>query len=163
MIDAILVDDEENALKSLALKINRFYPNFNIINTFQNPTEAVAFINNNKPDILFLDVEMPVLSGFDILAEIENPDFEIIFVTAYNEYAIQAFEVSAIDYLLKPVRIDLLENAILKLEKKLESSTMFERLNALKTNLGSENIEKIAIPVSDGLVFVTLDLKSLNY
>lgn len=159
MIDAILVDDEENALKSLALKINRFYPNFNIINTFQNPTEAVAFINNNKPDILFLDVEMPVLSGFDILAEIENPDFEIIFVTAYNNYAIEAFRHCAIGYVLKPIDNDELNSAINSALKNIEQKNNLSKNNALLELLIEKSAiaNKLIVPTNKGLSFIAFD------
>lgn len=151
---AIIIDDEQRARRVLATSLLEIDANIEVVAEASDVPKGVLEINRHKPDVVFLDIEMPDYNGFELLGFFQEVDFEIIFVTAYNEYAIQAFEVSAIDYLLKPVRIDLLENAILKLEKKLESSTMFERLNALKTNLGSENIEKIAIPVSDGLVFV---------
>ena len=159
MINVILVDDEENALKSLALKINRFYPDLIILNTFQNPTDAVTFINNNKPDILFLDVEMPVLSGFDVLAEIENPDFEVIFVTAYNNYAIEAFQHCAIGYVLKPIDNDELNSAINNAIKNIEQKNNLSKNNALLERLIEKSAiaNKLIIPTSKGLSFISFD------
>jgi two-component system LytT family response regulator len=156
MINVILVDDEENALKSLALKINRFYSNFNIVNTFQNPKEAVAFINNNKPDILFLDVEMPVLSGFDVLAGIENPDFEIIFVTAYNNYAIEAFQHCAIGYVLKPISNDELNKTINNAVKSIDERKNLNKNNALLERLIEKSAiaNKLIVPTNKGLSFI---------
>lgn len=159
MINVILVDDEENALKSLALKINRFYPNFNVLNTFQNPKEAVAFINDNKPDLLFLDVEMPILSGFDVLAEIENPNFEIIFVTAYNNYAIEAFQHCAIGYVLKPIDNDELNSAINNAVKNIEQKNNLSKNNALLELLIKKSAiaNKLIIPTNKGLSFIPFE------
>ena len=91
-INAIIIDDEKNALESLALKVAKYFPEITITHTFQNPQKAVEEINKKQPNLVFIDIEMPVLSGFDVLSKIENPDFEIIFVTAYNEYAIDAIK-----------------------------------------------------------------------
>lgn len=160
MINVILVDDEENALKSLALKIERFYPNLHVVKMFQNPAEALTFINNNhQPDILFLDVEMPVLSGFDVLAEIENPNFEIIFVTAYNDYAIEAFQHCAIGYVLKPIDNHELNTAIHNAEKNIEQKNNLNKNNALLERLIEKSAiaNKLIVPTSKGLSFISFD------
>ena len=159
MINVVLVDDEENALNSLALKINRFYPSFNIVNTFQNSKEAVISINKNKPDILFLDVEMPILSGFDVLAEIENPDFEIIFVTAYNNYAIEAFQYCAIGYVLKPIDNDELNKAINNAIKSIDQKNKLNKNNALLELLIEKSAvaNKLIVPTNKGLSFITFN------
>ena len=95
-INAIIIDDEKNALESLALKIAKYFSQITVTHKFQNPQKAVQEINQNHPDLLFIDIEMPVLSGFDVLSKIDNPNFEIIFVTAYSEYAIEAIKHCAI-------------------------------------------------------------------
>jgi len=87
-ITAILIDDEAKALEGLALKIKRFFPEINLVAMCSNPEEAIVKINTLKPDLLFLDIEMPVYSGFDVLSKVDFPNFETIFVTAYNNYAI---------------------------------------------------------------------------
>ena len=84
-------------------------------------------------------------------------DFEIVFVTAYSEYAIQAFEVSAVDYILKPVQVEQLEGSVERVKDKVAVVSMYDRLEALKTNLAGSQIQKIAVPVSDGLLFVKVD------
>lgn len=119
--------------------------------------DGVLAINRNKPDVVFLDIEMPDYSGFELLDFFRDVDFEIIFTTAYSQYALKAFEVSAVDYLLKPIQISKLEASIEKLKKKLNVVTMQKRLELLKENLKEETIKKIVLPVSDGHLFVNID------
>ncbi|PQJ81789.1 LytR/AlgR family response regulator transcription factor [Polaribacter glomeratus] len=159
MIKAILVDDEENALKILELKIKLFFKDIEIVRTFQNPKEAIPFINNTTIDLLFIDVEMPVYSGFDVLSQLEKPDFEIIFVTAYNKYAIEAFKNCAIGYILKPIDNDELkstiENAIISVNQK----NNFTKNNALLELLIEKNtiVNKLIIPTNKGMSFIHFD------
>ena len=153
-IKAIIIDDEERARRLLNTALSEHCDDIEIIATCANVPEGVLAINKEKPDVVFLDIEMPDYSGFELLGFFREVDFEIIFVTAYNQYAVQAFEVSAVDYILKPIRIDKLESAVSKLQTKLASATMFDRLETLKSNLASDKIAKIAVPVSDGLIFV---------
>jgi two-component system LytT family response regulator len=156
-IKAIIIDDEERARRVLSNMLINFCPNVEIVATCSNVPDGVLMINKHKPDVVFLDIEMPNYSGFELLGFFREVDFEIIFVTAYSKYAIQAFEVSAIDYILKPVQLEQLENAVLKVEEKVGINHMQERLEALKQNLQAEQIKKIAVPVSDGLVFIKVD------
>ncbi len=156
-IKALIIDDEERARRVLTNMINEFCPDIEIVGDCENVPQGVLEINRKKPDVVFLDIEMPDYSGFELLEFFRDVDFEIIFVTAYSKYAIQAFEVSAIDYILKPIQINQLEKAISKLKNKLHLATMFDRLQTLKDNLKSDKIQKIAIPVSDGLIFVKVD------
>jgi two-component system LytT family response regulator len=100
---------------------------------------------------------MPDYPGFELLDFFKDVDFEIIFFTAYNKYAVKAFEVSAVDYLLKPVKIEQLENAVNKLQEKLNFLSMYDRLELLKTNIETDKIKKIAIPVSDGFVLIKIN------
>ena len=147
----------KRARRVLSNMLVNFCPNVEIIGTSNNVPDGVLMINNCKPDVVFLDIEMPNYSGFELLGFFRSIDFEIIFVTAYSKYAIKAFEVSAIDYLLKPLQLEQLESAVNKVDKKLAMLSMQERLDTLKQNLQSPNIQKIAIPVSDGVVFVKVD------
>lgn len=154
---AVIIDDEQRARRVLTSSLAEINANIEIVSEAANVPAGVIEINKHKPDVVFLDIEMPDYSGFELLGFFREIDFEIIFITAYNQYAIQAFEVSAMDYLLKPIRIDLLEKSVIKLEEKLNKSNIGERLNALQANIKSDQIEKIAIPVSDGLVFVKIE------
>lgn len=157
MIKAIIIDDEEAAVRVLTHLIKDYIPDLEIIATARNVPDGVLAINRNKPDVVFLDIEMPDYSGFELLEFFNEVKFEIIFTTAYSQYAVQAFEVSAVDYVLKPIQIAKLEEAIVKLRNRLESSGMNERLLVLKENLRENRVKKIALPVSDGLLFVNID------
>ena len=153
-IKAIIIDDEERARRVLSSMLKEYcFDDIEVISQCSNVPQGVLEINRKKPDVVFLDIEMPDYSGFELLEFFKDVDFEIIFVTAYNQYALRAFEVSAVDYILKPVKIDQLENSVKKLKKKL-LLTMHDRLEVLKTNLQTNKIKKITVPVSDGLILI---------
>lgn len=156
MSSAILVDDEKQALEGLYLKIKKLFPDLDILATIQNPEKAVTYINNSQPDILFLDIEMPMLSGFDVLSKIENPNFEIIFVTAYNDYAIEAFQHCAVGYILKPIDSSELKIAITNALKNVDNKNALQRNNILLKHLitTSSKADKLMIPTSNGFLFV---------
>lgn len=156
-INAVLIDDEKNALESLALKVSKYFPEITIKNTFQNPQKAVIEINKNRPDLVFLDIEMPVLSGFDVLSKIKNPDFEIIFVTAYSEYAIDAIKHCAIGYIVKPIDNDDLINAIKNALQNINQKTALEKNRLLLENLVNNNNSTIIIPTQKGLSFININ------
>lgn len=154
---AIIIDDEERARRVLSSMLKEYCADsIEVVSSCANVPQGVLEINRKNPDVVFLDIEMPDYSGFELLDFFKDVDFEIIFVTAYNKYALRAFEVSAVDYILKPVRIDKLETAVEKLQTKLQLR-MFDRLELLKTNLQSDKIKKIVVPVSDGLILVKVD------
>jgi len=158
-IRAILVDDEEKALKSLQIKVNRFFPDIDIVAINQRPLEAIDLIKSHKPDLVFLDIEMPQLNGFDVLQKIKNPDFEIIFVTAYNDYAIEAIQNCAIGYVVKPIDNDELKTAIANAIKNIKLKNALVKNNILIENL--KNIQssdcKLIIPSQKGLDFVKIN------
>lgn len=157
-VKAILIDDEEKALKSLASKLNLFFPNIELVFLEQNPQNAVEIVNNNPPDILFLDVEMPVLSGFDVLAKLNKPNFEIIFITAYSEYAIEAFQHSAIGYVLKPIDNDDLKLAVNNALKNISAkNSILKNTTLLELLTKNSTAKKISIPTSKGFSFVSLN------
>jgi two-component system LytT family response regulator len=156
-INAIIIDDEERARRTLRLLIETFCPDVKILGTYKNVPEGVLAINKLNPQLVFLDIEMPEYNGFELLGFFRDIDFEIIFVTAYNQYALKAFEVSAVDYLLKPVDSDLLVKAINKVGNRLQNNSMKERLSALQVNTQNEVFKRIALPVSDGLLFIEIE------
>lgn len=156
MIRAILIDDEERARRVLTNLLTQFCPDVDIVAVCSNVPDAVLEINKLQPDVVFTDIEMPGYSGFQLLEFFTEINFELIFTTGYNEYALKAFEVSAVDYLLKPIQIEQLESAVAKLQR-LQQSSMQNRLDALRQNLKTAQIHQIALPTLDGLLFVDVN------
>lgn len=153
MIKAIIVDDEDRARHTLSTLIKDYCSDLQILAECSSVPEAVIAINKLNPEIVFLDIEMPEYNGFELLDFIKEVNFEIIFVTAYSQYAIKAFEVSAVDYILKPIEIENLKNAVAKARLKRQHSNIAQRLDLLKNSFNGEEIKKIAFSMNDGLVF----------
>jgi two-component system LytT family response regulator len=158
MIRCIIVDDELKSRESLKILIEDFCQGVTVLALCQNIAEALKSIEEIKPDLVFLDIQLQRETGFDLLSKYKHVDFEVIFTTAHSEYAIRAFKFSAIDYLLKPIDIEELKSAIVKVEKR-KDNTISERLQQLLTNLRSSTVEnyKLALPTAEGLVFVKTD------
>lgn len=156
MIRAIIIDDEEKARSTLSSFVQSFCEGVEIVASCSNVPDGVIAIHAHKPELVFLDVEMPEYSGFDLLDFFSEIQFEIIFVTAYSEYAIRAFEVSAIDYLLKPIDIDHLVKAVEKVKAQTDQNSLQERFELLKQIHRSEEVRKIALPMAEGLQFVEI-------
>lgn len=159
IITAIIIDDEPKAIAILENKLKRHCPDVHIIATTQSPVEAVELINKLKPQLIFLDISMPEMTGFQMLQQIPNPDFEIIFATAFDQHAIQAIKHSAIGYLVKPI-----DNEELVIAVKTATKNIIEKTALLKNRFLLENLEvqkfqnkKIAIPATAGLEFVKIE------
>jgi two-component system LytT family response regulator len=163
MIRAIIIDDEKNAVKGLEIAIKEYCPEVEVIGTAFSPIEGMKEIQNKNPNLVFVDIEMPQMSGLEMIEQFNTRNFEVIFVTAYNQFAIKAFKVNAIDYLMKPLNILELINAIKKvadrLEKQIISPLQVEKLKialsgklTLPTINGSEyiNIKEITHIEADG-------------
>ncbi|CAN5366767.1 LytTR family DNA-binding domain-containing protein [soil metagenome] len=144
-IRAILVDDEESARDVLENLLLRFCPQVELIAKCENVTLAVDIIKKEKPDLVFLDIEMPNYAGYEIVDFFEEINFEIIFVTAYDQYAIRAFEIAAIDYLLKPVDIERLKNAIVRVESFRNVELQTQRLSILSAALENKELKNIVV------------------
>jgi len=160
MINAILIDDEQDAIDSLIWEINQFSKDINIIASFTNPIKAVAAINHLKPDCVFLDIEMPQMDGFQLLSQLKYRDFDLIITTAYDNYAIQAFKESATDYLLKPIDSDDLVKVTQKILKNKEKNNLGHDLKSSLDDLLSshfKSISKVALPLTKKTVFVKID------
>jgi two-component system, LytTR family, response regulator len=158
MLNCIIVDDEHKSRESLRALIEQFCDGVNVAETCQNSAEAISAIQLHRPDVVFMDIQLQKETGFDIIEKLDRIDFEIIFTTAYSEYAIKAFKFSAIDYLLKPIDIADLRNAVEKVQKKVIgniSARMEQLTQSLKKN--SPKNMKLALPASDGLVFVKVE------
>lgn len=140
-----IVDDENLAIKELETLLGQF-PDLQVIGSNERASHAIKEINEKKPDLIFLDINMPGLNGFELLEQLDEAP-EVIFVTAYDEFAIKAFEVNALDYILKPVNPDRLKDAVLKLEKKSQQT--------LKDQTDKLNLDrKIFIKDGDRCYFV---------
>lgn len=157
MLKAIIVDDEAKARRILEKFLIEYCPQIQILAMAEDVPHAVKAIQEYHPDVVFLDIEMPGYSGFQLLEFFEEIDFEIIFTTAYSDFALRAFQVSAIAYLLKPIQIDQLTNAVQKLEKIQGNSFIKQRMEILQKNLEEYQIKKIVIPLSEGSLFVELN------
>jgi two-component system, LytTR family, response regulator len=159
MIRAILVDDEPKNLNILRNLLKEYCPQVEIVNEASSAEEAITAIQSEKPDLVFLDIEMPYGNAFDILDKLRPVDFEIIFVTAFDEYTLKAFRYSALDYLLKPVNIEELKAAVDKAVSKINLNSLNLKLNNLLSNLEtkSKQPEKIAISSQDGFIFVSIN------
>lgn len=155
---AILVDDERKSLAILENKIARYCPQIEIIHKSQVPSEAIEMIKKLQPDIVFMDIAMPEMSGFDVLQNIPNPKFELIFVTAFNDFAIEAIEHCAIGYLIKPINNLKLEEAVNNATKNIIQKNAIVKNKQLLENLNYVELhkKKIVIPVQDGLEVVEL-------
>ncbi|HRP18865.1 MAG TPA: LytTR family DNA-binding domain-containing protein [Ginsengibacter sp.] len=155
MLRAILVDDEESNLRSLDVKLKNHCPEVEVVALCASAQEGLEQIEALHPDVVFMDIEMPIMNAFTLLRKLSWRNFELVFVTAYDHYAVQAIKFSALDYLVKPVEVKDLKLAVSKvLEKKMDSSN--KRLELLLENvLGQrKEIKKIAVSSSTGLQFI---------
>ena len=159
MLTAIIIDDETNSRNALRQKITKHCNNVMIIADCENGEEGIEKIETQKPDIIFLDIEMPRMNGFTMLQQIKNKNFEVIFITAYDHYAIKAIKFSALDYLLKPVELEDLKAAVEKVTQKRKQVDGNKRVELLVQNFLEEKTahQRIAISSMEGLQFVTTD------
>jgi len=154
-----ILDDELHCVESLLFHIHQLFPDFKVVYKSTKPLEAISTMRELDIDLLFLDVEMPEMNGFEFLEQFNKLPFNVIFTTAYSQYAIQAFKAQAINYLLKPIDEDELAEAINQwLERSFSPEDHTKEIGNLLDHLKKENIleNKIAIPVSDGLEFVEI-------
>jgi two-component system LytT family response regulator len=154
---AIIVDDELNAHENLRYLLLQYCPNVTIVGEAFHVDEAIILIEKTTPDLVFLDIEMPNKSGFELFNSFETVSFHTIFVTAYDKHAIRAFSVSAIDYLLKPIAIDLLKNAIEKVTLKQEEQNFIERIKVFQENNSQVAIQKLSIPYKSDYIIINIE------
>jgi len=152
---AIIVDDEAKSRNTLIASLKNYTPQIEVIADAASVVEALKKIKELQPDILFLDVQLPDGSGFDILELLPNLSFKIIFISAFDKYAIEAFKFSAIDYLLKPIEPELLIKAVEKLSKESKLESLEGKINVLLSN--RTKVEKIALPSAHGLELVKVE------
>ncbi|HYG18173.1 MAG TPA: LytTR family DNA-binding domain-containing protein [Ohtaekwangia sp.] len=155
MIKTILIDDEVSGLETLRMAVEKYCPDISIEGSYQSPVEGLQAIRHDKPDLVFLDVQMPQLSGFDVLQQASSSPFEVIFVSAHDQYAIKAIRFSALDYLLKPIDVDELIQSVKRVKESLNKKNSLYRYQSVLNNiqLGSGRIERLAVPAADGIDF----------
>lgn len=160
MINAILIDDEKNALEVLEMQLARYCSDVNVVASCEGGIKGIAAIKKHNPDLVFLDIEMPHKNGFDVLSETKEINYNVIFTTAYDQFAIKAFKFSAIDYLLKPVDITELQAAVEKVKGREKIGNLDEKLKILLGELQPAKqklTHKIALPVGDSMQFMEPD------
>lgn len=156
-IRAILVDDEESARDVLANLLQRFCPVVDLMDKCEDLPKAAESIKKHKPDLVFLDIEMPNYAGYEITKFFEVIDFDIVFVTAYDQYAVRAFEMAAIDYLLKPIDIPRLQTAISRVKLSNASNIQNQRMELLTEVMDNKKIENILVSDRGNQHLVKLD------
>ncbi|MBP6590242.1 MAG: response regulator transcription factor [Chitinophagaceae bacterium] len=158
MIQALIIDDEKNAIEVLELQLSRYCKQVQVLATAQGGVQGIELIRKYQPDLVFLDIEMPHKNGFDVLNETKDCRYKVIFTTAYDQFAIRAFKFSAVDYLLKPIDIRELQEAVEKAAIKEEQGSLDEKLQVLISQLQAPvRQERIALPVGDGMQFFHTD------
>ncbi|MBC6112665.1 LytR/AlgR family response regulator transcription factor [Pedobacter fastidiosus] len=162
MLKAIIIDDEPDCVKLLALQLKMYCKQVDVIGEYTHSEDGLLGIKELQPDLVFLDIEMPMMNGFQLLEKLGDINFSLVFVTAYDQFAVKAFRFSALDYLLKPIAGNDLTTAVKKAEARKWPEK--QQLEILKQQLkGDEKIwpEKIALPFQNGVTFV--ELKQLIY
>lgn len=156
MIKAVIIDDEHHSIETLTWKIENFIDNVSIQAAFSDPEEGLDYLKNHAVDLLFLDIEMPGLGGFELLQRLGPVDFNVIFTTAYDEYGIKAIKYSALDYLLKPVQEEELKTAISKHLEKHNRYLVPAQLETLLQNMSGEKKEerRIALATKESIELV---------
>lgn len=159
MIKAILIDDERDGLEDLRESIGKYCKDVTVSGVYTDPTEALSAIVRSTPDLVFLDVQMPGMSGFELLERLSPVSFEVIFVSAFDRYAIKAIRFSALDYLLKPIDVDELIRAVARVKERKPANTFSIQSALHNASSRSGNIEQVAVPSAEGIdLFPTKDI-----
>lgn len=152
MIRTIIIDDEPDSVQLLQLQLTQCCPQVKIVASFNSSVKALEEIELLSFDLIFLDIEMPVYNGFEILKKLKDRNFNVIFVTAYNQFAVNAIRINALDYLIKPFEKEDLIKAVAKAEKLIKPTA--QQLSALQNQLKGEPVQKIAVPDQNGITFI---------
>lgn len=158
MIKTVIIEDEQKSREMLAGIIQKNCPQLNIVGLAKNVNEGVEIIKKENPELVFLDISMPDGSGFDLLEKVQGHKFELIFATASDQHAIRAIKYSACDYLLKPIDIEELKNAVEKVAQKKNASPNMENLNFLIQQLkkNDDSFQKITLPTGNAYEIVNI-------
>ena len=159
MIEALIIDDEEDAQEALRLTVEQYCPEVDLVAVCSSANEGIRAVRKLQPELVFLDIQMPTMSGFELLQQLSPTNFEVIFATAHDQYAIKAIRFSALDYLLKPVDVDDLIHAISKVKKRLQNKNSAHQYQSVLNNIQyrARKIERVAIPTLEGIEFFRTD------
>src|SRR6202000_2172671 len=158
MINAFIVDDEPYCTEALAILLGRYCPQIHVEGIYHSGAQALGAIRELQPQLLFLDIEMPRMNRFELLEQVKDLEFELIFTTSYDQYAIKAIRHSALDYLLKPIDREELQASVEKVRQRLQAP-LPQQIDLLFQKLQSPTqlLNKMAIPTMEGLQMVTVD------
>ena len=158
MLSCIIIDDEANARISLQKMIENFVQNVKVLGTAESVAAGAELIEAETPDVVFLDIEMPTGPGFELFGRYPNPDFEVVFTTAFDKYAVRAFKFAAFDYLLKPLSIEEVEASIRRIEAKRMANNKTVQLDVLFQHLKHINNQqnKILLPTANGYTVINM-------
>lgn len=163
MLRILLIDDEPESLQVIASVVKMVAPDLEVVGAYTDPFEGLEALKKSPPDVLLLDIEMPGLTGLELLKRLETVSFEVIFITAYHQYALDAIKLSAIDYILKPVDPDELSNALEKAKERTKNRHLNDRLEVLekllvdKENNSKSQEKRIALSTMEGIHFVRMN------
>lgn len=158
---AVLVEDEKHSREALRNLIDEFCKDVSVVGTAESVEDAVQIIRSTSPDIVFLDIELQTGTGFDVLTNLSDMSFDVIFTTAYEHYAIRAIKFSSLDYLLKPIDIEELQQAINKARARQNAAYQKQQLETLLVNITGKHMKRICLATADRLEFVSISDISL--
>jgi two-component system LytT family response regulator len=157
MLKAIVIDDEEKSLKTLVMILKEYCPGLDVVSEAKSALEGIREINLHKPDLVFLDIEMPNGSGFEMLESLPERNFDVIFVTAYNHYALKAIKCNASDYIIKPVDVQELVECVDKIIKRRDSNLKESPdVEKLLKSIRGKRPARLAVPTADGTEFISI-------
>jgi two-component system LytT family response regulator len=151
MLRAIIVDDEQRGINSIRLLVEKFVSDVKIVASTTDPQAAIGLIEDYKPEIVFLDINMPHLNGFEVLNRLSFHDFHLIFTTAHEEYALQALKKSALDYLLKPIDVDDLLAAVDKAKSRSDQKHKLPDFEKILSEMQSDSTNRISVSTKEGV------------
>jgi two-component system LytT family response regulator len=158
-IATILIDDEIACTETLAIELELYCPQIEVLASYNSADEALAGVVSLKPELVFLDIEMPWMNGFELLQQLNQVNFDVIFITAYDQFAVKAFKFSAVDYLLKPIKKEDLITAVAKVEQRRAKRLSSAHIEAMLNNINflNRDFPSLAVPTSEGIEFIPVD------
>ncbi|TVQ88652.1 MAG: DNA-binding response regulator [Bacteroidetes bacterium] len=158
-IATILIDDEIACTETLAIELELYCPQIEVLASYNSADEALAGVVSLKPELVFLDIEMPWMNGFELLQQLNQVNFDVIFITAYDQFAVKAFKFSAVDYLLKPIKKEDLISAVAKVEQRRAKRLSSAHIEAMLNNINflNRDFPSLAVPTSEGIEFIPVD------